>query len=234
MHDIDVLEKHLFSGFTHVWTKESWDILEALAEGVYPGGRRETAVSNMLASLDGRLGSDVANILLGYAGVESMGDDAALMDIEGWPAVRAGAGGPDIFVKRYSMPNPVLAVEVKQYADVNGAWGKCPFNPDGYSNQLVCYPHKHWAKEGTAENTLFLWIRPGNTKIHGITDRLLKADYLDDWHRASLTEFKSRQDAAIVNDWHHATWEQLVEDLDTLDHEAAPIVSRIIRTWNRL
>ena len=93
----------------------------------------------------------------------------------------------------------VVAIEAKFSAAINAEWGYCELEPDGYSNQLICYTHG-CQFESFDEKTVYAWLAvPKNgvfTFRGAITER-----YTDPRIQAALPK---QQEA--MSKWKTVSW----------------------------
>lgn len=119
---------------------------------------------------------------------------------------------------------PVLIVEAKYSADVNGRWGYCPADSSIYSNQAMCYSHGClyeaggyrlvWLGHAEHQSVEFPWGNGGLTT----------------WHRdhPSYATAYDAQSAAAA-DWYRATWEGLAAAIEAeIGGQEAAVISRIL------
>lgn len=116
------------------------------------------------------------------------GTDLVVLDGDTWKRRRKEATGkkwrtdrrvPDLVVAdRARGYRAVVVVEVKGRAWVNGAWGYCPHEPQGYSNQVSCYLHGCWADDEELESARFVCLH-GYDESDPLAGRGLKERHIE-------------------------------------------------------
>jgi len=111
--------------------------------------------------------------------------------------------------------------EVKLGAEVNGGWGYCPWNPEGYSDQILCYAHKCMFRPALPA-ALSLLILPSPKKPRWWLDRVDSREF--------ASEFIQHARNVYENDWHKLA---LRDFMDCVDAAGEPALSDIIHGWMR-
>lgn len=235
MPSLDPLLPHLFGGYTVNWSDTRWIILRELAEGHNSGSQAETAVTAALCATHGPIGHSLANVFLDISG-QPANPDAEMIEPREYAASRDGhSRSPDIGVRDAAANRLLLLAECKRDAHINGYLGYCPLDPDGYSNQVICYLHGCWALPGALDETSFLWVHPDDTIpwSDGLNERQLDnpswVEYVGG-DPAILRRAIETQSTAI-NRWPTATWEDTAARVYNLREPAAEVIARIISTW---
>ncbi|MHA7191131.1 hypothetical protein ACX80N_12665 [Arthrobacter sp. MDT2-16] len=214
-------------------TRYTREALDALLAGV--GKPLEEQVTYFLSCTDGALERVCIEYLLEAAGVQQ--DPARLRLISGkqFNAETGAADGRsiDLVVRRKADDGssvPVIGVEAKYGAWVNGALGYCPDRPGEYSNQAICYLHGCISEMHSTEHMAFLWIgheatqtvefpwgRKGFTEKDGATERFASV-YIEQ--------------VAVAGIWHRATWEGLAAAIESKigGPEGSAIARFLLRT----
>jgi hypothetical protein len=234
MPSLDPLLPHLYGGYTANWSSERWRILRELAEGRNPGGQAETGVTAALCATGGPVGHKLAGIFLGISG-QPANPNAEMIDPSEY-AVRQDRRlhYPDAGVRDSATNRPLLLVECKRDAHINGYPGYCLCDPDVYSNQVICYPHGCWTSPGTLDRTGFLWVHPRDTRPwrDGINERQLgKPNWIEYLGSDQAIQHVIETQGTAIKQWRTATWEDIVARIHSLREPAAEVIATIINTW---
>jgi hypothetical protein len=220
----------LYEGYRNGWSSARLARLEAaLASGAR--GVTEPMVTDLLAAAEHLLGDDLIRIFLDAVGRSGRSTEGlTLLTGSNFRNVHRGACPhvPDIVVCEEPLLTPVVVIECKLHAAVNGGLGYCPQRPDLYINQVMAYPDGCWTS-ASLDWVSFLWI--GSAAIcddtHGpwgpraVRERDHELPNVDDqaWARQQATRTR----------WRALSWEHLVSRLGS-DPASAALV-RIIKTW---
>jgi hypothetical protein len=232
MPSLDPLLPHLYAGYTNRWSDSRWEILRALAEGRNPGGQAEATVTATLCAIGGPVGHALANIILVNTG-QPGNSNAEMIEPREYKD-RHDRRSPDVGVYDATSNRLMLVGECKRDAHINGRLGYCPLDPDGYSNQVICYQHGCWALPDVLDGAGFLWLHPYDTLpwsdgLHeGLLDNPSWVEYARDPGR--LRCWIDTQCTAIDR-WHTATWEDMVTQIRDLREPAANVIAAVLETW---
>jgi hypothetical protein len=234
MSSLDSLLPHLYDGYTANWSDTRWMILRELAKGQNPGGQAEAAVTAALCATDGHIGHSLANIFLDISG-QPTNPNAEMIEPKEYAVPTDGRSrSPDVAVCDPAKQLLLLA-EGKRDAHINGHLGYCPLDPDGYSNQVICYLHGCWAPPDALDGTSFLWVHPYDTTpwSDGLNERQLDnpswVEYVGG--DAAILRRAIETQGTAINRWRTATWEDMAARIYDLREPAAEVIATIISTW---
>lgn len=147
----------LYSGYTEGWSTRRRGVLEAALrrqDWFHPDtGRRgrigESDVTALLSAAEGDLETALVEFFLGDLPSSDGGTVRVLSGSQVRKRYRRKGDHrvPDMFVARVADDDaiqPLVLIEAKGRAWVNGGRGYCAKDAEKYSNQAICYPHLCW------------------------------------------------------------------------------------------
>lgn len=246
----------LYSGYTEGWSTRRRGVLEAALrrqDWFHPDtGRRgrigESDVTALLSAAEGDLETALVEFFLGDLPSSDGGTVRVLSGSQVRKRYRRKGDHrvPDMFVARVADDDaiqPLVLIEAKGRAWVNGGRGYCAKDAETYSNQAICYPHLCWADESIENDwpqPAFVWLghRSYQTGTEPWGDRgVTDADAARDPGTFASPLEEQRKSAAR---WVARTWEDLVDHLvdSTAARQATARavtgVADIIRWWARI
>ncbi len=223
----------LYDGYVGGWSEDRFRRLEeALASGA--GKLTERMVTDLIAAAVGSLGRSLIDIFLDAA--EQSASAAKTLTLVTGENFRDQFPGqcphvPDIVVCEEDTLAPVVVIEGKGGAMVNGGSDYCLLRPGAYSNQVIAYVQGCWTST-SLKGVSFLWIGPGAVVSHRYGpwgDRGIRPnDHLDyplvDDQAWNLQETARRR-------WKGLAWEDLVGRLPS--DPAGRAVAEVVKVWMR-
>lgn len=215
----------------------AWRVKAARHLAGDPGRWTEPDVSKFMSLADGDLERALLKGLCAAAGVKFQ-PTYRLMSGERFagfvPSEREGTRAIDLVIADSRDDQvtwaPVVAIEIKFDAKVNGDEGYChsPEHENVYSNQIICYPRGCVHHALRADKVPFLWVGPGN---YGSVMNANAAINQRDLHRRPElfgVAFREQEDAS--KHWRVASWAEVMEPV--MD-ELAPYGPRILKAVER-
>jgi hypothetical protein len=198
----------------------------------------ETDVNNFMSLATGALERALLAVLCGAAGVGYQPTYRLMsgrMFADRVPSGRKGNRAIDLVIADtqdgQTTWEPIVAIEIKFQAKVNGHETYCTNNPDHtniYSNQIICYPKGCVHRALRADSVAFLWISPGGhssvaNAYFAIDERDLVKD--PELFRAA---FQAQKEASKL--WKVTSWAHVIE---SVTEELAPYGPRIVTAVER-
>jgi hypothetical protein len=203
-----------------------------------PGQWVETDVNNFMSLAAGALERALLVVLCSAAGVGYQPTYRLMsgrMFADRVPSGRKGNRAIDLVIADtqddQTTWEPIVAIEIKFQAKVNGHETYCTNNPDHtniYSNQIICYPKGCVHRALRADRVRFLWISPG--EHNSVANAYFAIDERDLTKNPELfgAAFKEQEEASKL--WHVASWAHVIK---SVTEELAPYGPRIVTAVER-
>ena len=138
---------------------------------------------------------------------------------------------PDLLVCDDETFEPIIVIEGKLHAWVNGGPGYCRAQPNLYNNQATAYVEGCWTRR-SLDWSSFLWLGPDVYLEHAHGPWGPKALGPEDHvHYANVDAGAwERQEAARLR-WRGLSWEALMRGLGS--HPSSLALAQILRVWVR-